>query len=101
MGTDVIVETIKARQLFAEIAGIDEDAFSLDRAALAFALEEYPGLDISEYLRRLDTFAARAEVLAGGDRSPVNVIENINEILLSKRVCAAISTIIMIRATII
>jgi regulator of sirC expression with transglutaminase-like and TPR domain len=77
----VIVETIKARQLFDEIAGIDEDAFSLDRAALAFALEEYPGLDISEYLRRLDTLAARVEVLAGDDRSPVNIITNINEVL--------------------
>jgi regulator of sirC expression with transglutaminase-like and TPR domain len=77
----VIIETIKARQLFAEIARIDEDVFSLDRAALTLALEEYPGLDISEYLRRLDTFAARAEALVGVDRSPVNFIESINEIL--------------------
>jgi regulator of sirC expression with transglutaminase-like and TPR domain len=77
----VIIETIKARQLFAEIARIDEDAFSLDRAALALALEEYPSLDISEYLRRLDTLAARAEALVGVDRSPVNFIKSINEIL--------------------
>ncbi len=77
----MIIETIKARQLFAQIAGIDEDAFPLDRAALTLAMEEYPGLNISEHLRRLDTLAARADVLIGIDRSPVNCIESINETL--------------------
>jgi regulator of sirC expression with transglutaminase-like and TPR domain len=77
----VIIETIKARQLFSEIADIDEEVFPLDRAALAFALGEYPGLDIAEYLRRLDTLAARAEVLVGIDRTAINYIESINEIL--------------------
>jgi regulator of sirC expression with transglutaminase-like and TPR domain len=77
----VIIETIKARQLFSEIAAKDEETFPLDRAALALALEEYAGLDIAEYLRRLDTLAARAEVLVGLDRTPVDYIESINEIL--------------------
>jgi regulator of sirC expression with transglutaminase-like and TPR domain len=77
----VIIETIKARQLFSEIAGVDEEAFALDRAALAVALEEYPHLVVSEYLRRLDTFAARSEALIGVNRNPVNVIESINEVL--------------------
>jgi regulator of sirC expression with transglutaminase-like and TPR domain len=77
----VIIETIAARQLFSDIADIDEEAFPLDRAALALALGEYPGLDIAEYLRRLDTLAARAEVLIGIDRTAVNYIESINEIL--------------------
>ena len=60
----MITETIKARQIFSEIATLDEDTFPLDRAALALALEEYPELDISEYLRRLDTLAARNPILA-------------------------------------
>jgi regulator of sirC expression with transglutaminase-like and TPR domain len=60
---------------------MDEEALSLDRAALIMALEEYPDLDIQEYLRKIDTFAARADVLIGVDRSPVNVIEGINEVL--------------------
>jgi len=77
----VIIETIKARQSFLEIAALDEDAFSLDRAALVMALEEYPDIDVQSYLRRLDTFAARAEALAGINRTPINVIESINEVL--------------------
>jgi regulator of sirC expression with transglutaminase-like and TPR domain len=77
----VIIGTIKARRLFSEMACLDEEAFPLDRAALTMALEEYPGLDMTGYLRRLDTFAARVEVLVGPDRSAVNVIESLNEVL--------------------
>jgi regulator of sirC expression with transglutaminase-like and TPR domain len=77
----VIIETIRARQSFLEIASLDEEAFSLDRAALIMALEEYPSLDIQSYLRRLDTFAARAEALIGADRTATSVIQSINEVL--------------------
>jgi regulator of sirC expression with transglutaminase-like and TPR domain len=77
----VIIEIIKARQSFQEIAALQEETFSLDRASLALALEEYPDLDFRAYLRRLDTLAARAEVLVGVDRHPVNIIECINEVL--------------------
>ncbi len=77
----MILEALKAHQSFFEIAACDEDAFPLDRAALIMALEEYPDLDIQGYLRRLDTLAARADVLIGEDRAAVNVIEGINEIL--------------------
>jgi regulator of sirC expression with transglutaminase-like and TPR domain len=80
-GIPVIVEILKARQSFQEIAALDEDALPLDRASLIMALEEYPDLDILGYLRRLDTLAARAEVLIGIDRAPINVIESINEVL--------------------
>ena len=77
----MIIETIKARQSFLEIATLDEEAFPLDRAALVLALEEYPNLDVQAYLRRLDTLAARAQVLVGEDRTAINVIESINEVL--------------------
>jgi len=77
----VIIETLRARQSFSEIAVLDEEALSLDRAGLIMASEEYPNLDIHEYLRRMDTLAARADVLIGLDRTPVNVIESLNEIL--------------------
>ena len=77
----MIIETIKARQSFQEIAALDEEAFFLDRAALILALEEYPNLDIQAYLRKLDILAARAQVLAGEDRTAINVIEAINEVL--------------------
>jgi regulator of sirC expression with transglutaminase-like and TPR domain len=77
----VIIETIKARQSFLELASFCEETFPLDRAALTLALDEYPELNIHSYLRKLDTMAARAEVLVGVDRTPINVIESINEVL--------------------
>ncbi len=77
----MIIEILKARQSFSEIAAVDDEALPLDRAALTLALEEYPELDVREYLGRIDTMAARAEVLIGTDRAPVHVIERINEIL--------------------
>jgi len=77
----VIVEAIKARESFLELAALDEENFPLDRAALVLAMEEYPEIDILTYLRKLDTLAARAEVLIGIDRSPVNVIESMNAVL--------------------
>ena len=77
----MIVEAIKARESFLELAALDEENFPLDRAALVLAMEEYPEINILTYLRKLDTLAARAEVLIGIDRSPVNVIESMNAVL--------------------
>lgn len=77
----MILEALRAKQSFSEIAVLDEEALPLDRAALTLALEEYPDLNIQDYLRRLDTLAARVGTLAGIDHSAVNVIESINEVL--------------------
>jgi regulator of sirC expression with transglutaminase-like and TPR domain len=77
----VIIESLKARQSFSAIAALDETTLALDHAALTMALEEYPSLDIYSYLRKIDTMAARAEVLIGLDRSAISVIEGINEVL--------------------
>jgi regulator of sirC expression with transglutaminase-like and TPR domain len=77
----VIVNIIKARQSFADMAELDDAAFPLDRVALILAMEEYPDLDLLQYLKRLDTLAARTEVLIGRDRTPAGIIESINEVL--------------------
>jgi regulator of sirC expression with transglutaminase-like and TPR domain len=77
----VIIESLQARQSFSAIAALDETTLALDYAALTMALEEYPSLDIHSYLRKLDALAASAEVLVGADRSAINVIESINEVL--------------------
>jgi regulator of sirC expression with transglutaminase-like and TPR domain len=77
----VIIEAVKAHQSFLEFAALDEEAFPLDRAALAVGLEEYPDLDIQVYLRKLDSLAASVEVLVGEDRAPVSIIESINKVL--------------------
>jgi len=77
----VIVNIIKARQSFSEIADRDDEAFPLDRAALTLALEEYPDLDLPKYLRHLDTMSARVDLIAGTDRTHSGIIESINEVL--------------------
>jgi len=77
----LIPDTLRARQLFSQLASLDETIFPLDRAALAIALEEYPSLEIDRYLGLLDTLAARVQVLAGEDPSPTNVLESMNEVL--------------------
>ena len=77
----MILDTLRARHLFLQLASLEEAVFPLDRAALTIALEEYPNLDIQHYLSHLDTLAARVEVLAGDDRSPINVLQSINDVL--------------------
>jgi regulator of sirC expression with transglutaminase-like and TPR domain len=72
---------LRAQQTFREIASLDETVFPLDRAALALGLEEFPGLNVDEYLHRLDTLAARIDVLIGHDRSSPSILEGLNEIL--------------------
>ncbi len=80
----MINETLRARRVFAEIANLDESVFPLDRAALALAMEDYPDLQIDPYLRRLDTLAARTEVLVGQNRSGNHIIECLNEVLFAQ-----------------
>ena len=77
----MIDNILMARKAFADLAVLDEAVFPLDRASLAIGLEEYPKLDIDSYLRRLDTLAVRADVLAGNDRSCSNLLECLNEVL--------------------
>lgn len=77
----MIVETLISRNAFSKLARLDESVFPLDRMALTIGLEEYPNLDIDAYLRRLDTIAARIEVLAGHDRSVSGMLECLNEVL--------------------
>ena len=77
----MIAESLMARNTFLQLAALDESVFPLDRAALAIGLEEYPTLDIGAYLRKLDTLAMRAEVLAGENRSVGNLLECLHEVL--------------------
>jgi regulator of sirC expression with transglutaminase-like and TPR domain len=77
----VIIESLRARQVFAELAAHDESLFPLDRAALTLCLEEYPELNVEDYLHRLDGLASSVEVILGEDRSAMNVIRSLNEVL--------------------
>ena len=77
----MIFDALKALETFSEIASLEDSVFPLDRAALSLGLEEYPGLDVEDYLRRLDTLAARVDVLTGRDRSFASVLNSMNEVL--------------------
>lgn len=77
----MIIDVLRARKAFAEIAGLEEGLFPLDRAALVLCLEDYPNLVIEDYLRRLDTLAAQTEVLIGQDRTVSTIMNSLNEIL--------------------
>lgn len=77
----MIQSVLKAQQKFREIAALEESVFPLDRAALAIGLEEYPELKIDEYLKKIDSLAARVEVLVGEDRSVSAVLEGLKEVL--------------------
>ena len=77
----MIASALRARQTFADLASLEENLFPLDRAALAIALGEYPDLDFERYLRHLDTLAVRRGVLFGEDRSAINVVDSLNEVL--------------------
>jgi regulator of sirC expression with transglutaminase-like and TPR domain len=80
----VIHDTLRARAAFSELARLDESVFPLDRAALTIGMEEYPELEVESYLRRLDTLAARTEVLLGDERSPTEVLDSLNEVLFAR-----------------
>lgn len=77
----MITDVLHARKVFSEIASLEENLFPLDRAALAIPLEDYPGVDIDACLRELDRLAASADVLAGNNRDPLNLLECLNEVV--------------------
>lgn len=47
------------RALFAGQVSLPDDEMDLVKAALCLAGEEYPGLDVAEYLARMDEMAGR------------------------------------------
>ena len=77
----MILDALRAQRVFSQISSLDESVFPLDRAALAIGLEEYPNLDMDEYLHKLDTLAARVEVIIGQERSTDSVLNALNEVL--------------------
>lgn len=59
----------EARRQFAEIVAGPDESVDLAQAALLIACEEYPGLDVDRYLRRMEDLAASVALRAvGGGR---------------------------------
>lgn len=71
----------RSRRTFQELVTLPDGAVPLAEAALLMACEEYPQLEISPYLDRLDEIAdfVRPKLYAG--ISPLDTIEALNEVL--------------------
>lgn len=69
----------KARARFAEI--LERDPVPLDEAALAVAEEEYPSLDLEEYLVRLDRLGERVRTLAPGAPRGASTLNALRRVL--------------------
>lgn len=71
-----------ARRRFAELIGGAD--IPLDRAALAIAEEEYPGLPAEAYLRSIDELAVRARLRIAGRRGAADALRALRETLFDE-----------------
>ncbi len=71
----------RARQLFYQEINQPDGSIDLAKASLYLALEEYPNLDPSEYLKALDTIADRVRDRLPVQNYPLRIIQTINRYL--------------------
>ncbi|NJL40675.1 MAG: tetratricopeptide repeat protein [Leptolyngbyaceae cyanobacterium RM2_2_4] len=71
----------RARQLFYQEIHQPDQAIALSKAALYIAQEEYPDLDVAEYVNALDTMAAEVEERLPPEHYPLRIIKTINQYL--------------------
>lgn len=73
-----------ARQLFHREVQQPDEQIDLERAALYLAQEDYPTLDVEEYLNALDTMAAEVEERSPNETYPLKKIQAINRYLYNE-----------------
>lgn len=74
----------EAINLFTEMMSRKEEDIELAKAAILFAKEEYPNLDIDEYLRRIELMAQEIKRRAGHNTNPRFLISEINRYLFTE-----------------
>ncbi len=72
-----------ARQRFYQEIHQPDAEINLGRAALYLAQEEYPELDVEEYLNAIDTMAAEVAERLPPQRYPLRIIQTINQYLFA------------------
>ena len=73
--------SVRSRKTFQQLVTLPDPAIPLAEAALLMACEEYPQLELSPYLDKLDRMADMAqESLRAGD-TPIQTVEKINTVL--------------------
>lgn len=71
----------RSRRTFRELVTLPDGAIPLAEAALLLACEEYPQLEISPYLDKLDEIAGFVRPRLRPGRSPLETIDAINDVL--------------------
>jgi regulator of sirC expression with transglutaminase-like and TPR domain len=66
---------------FADIASLDDESIDLPTAALLIAADEYPHLDLPEYLDKLERIAIDARTASKGLCDPSDVLLAINSVV--------------------
>lgn len=70
-----------ARQQFYQEIHQPDSQINLAKAALYIAQEEYPSLDVEEYLNALDTMAAEVTERLPSESYPLRIIQTVNQYL--------------------
>src|SRR3990170_2813412 len=74
----------EAIRLFGEMVSRREEEIELARAALLFAKEEYPGLDVGRYLQKLELMTEEIKSRIGNNTDPHFLISEINRYLFTE-----------------
>ncbi len=73
------------RHVFARLVSRPESAIDLAEAALLIAKEEYPGLEVGQYLSRLDALAAEVRARVGSVEDPHRLIAGLSVYLFREQ----------------
>src|SRR6188508_2862718 len=71
----------RSRRTFHELVTLPDGAVPLAETALLLACEEYPQLEISPYLDKLDEIAWHVQPKLNAHNSPLDTIETLNDVL--------------------
>ena len=80
------------RTLFAQQISLPDNEMDLQKAALCLAGEEFPDLDVEEYLARLDKIAGSVRSQAGTTADPGDIARELNHYLFEAEGYSGISS---------
>ena len=78
------MDTEEAWHKLVAIAQSPEEEIELDRAALALAATEYPGLDIAQEIAAMDSLAAGAARRLGDQRDPLSCVNTLSDYIFDE-----------------
>jgi regulator of sirC expression with transglutaminase-like and TPR domain len=79
-----VTQEAAARRQFTDIMAGPDDQVDLAQAALLIACEEYPDLDVSRYLRRVDGLARGVASRLDDDPGPLSAVRALNGLLFDE-----------------